>query len=185
MACIPPELLQPPELPWPGLTWYCPIKSCDYEIDLLSLTEEQSNSLSVEDVIYMTTIEWSLADELLQQIFMDLTDFHNRWHLDSEGIVLIEDDNGEVRISFSTIVTLILTISRLVLSNGRHPRPIRVRHMRQNTRGMAPATRLSNKRLESNYNFKIRNCTVFTRIQHDSLLYQYMTEVSLRVIVLE
>ena len=96
LSRIPSQLLDLPTLPWPGLTWYCPIGRCDYEINLLSLTEEQRDRLSDEDVKRITTIGWTLRDEPVQLIFFRLADQHNRDHLDAQGMELVEKD-GKVR----------------------------------------------------------------------------------------
>lgn len=93
---IPIQLRQRPELPLHGFTWYCPVKACRYEINLLSLTDDQRDSMPVEAVDFMTTPGWSLDQVQVQKLLLDLIEYHYSWHLDEEGVEILEDATGNV-----------------------------------------------------------------------------------------
>jgi len=94
---IPWQLQLPPFLPDVDGRWWCPLRECNYQIDLHDLTEEQGREIPKEIVEYIQQKQWRNAayDEKVLRGFSCMVTNHYEKHFRERGI-RVERRDGRV-----------------------------------------------------------------------------------------
>lgn len=95
-AEVPQEILWRPTIPR-SFVWFCPVKDCDYMINLHKLTDENLNEMQPDDKKWLRQKQWKLSDERFTELFDDMVERHYFTHLDSRHIKLVGYKTDEVR----------------------------------------------------------------------------------------
>lgn len=130
---IPWQLQLPPLLPDVDGRWWCPLRECDYQIDLHDLTEEQGREIPEEIVEYIQQKQWRNAayDEKVLRGFSCMVTNHYEKHFGERGIGVERRDGRVSHYSHLLKNALIDRLQkRLVFIDGRQrhrggERPIR------------------------------------------------------------
>ncbi|GJE87192.1 hypothetical protein PsYK624_032750 [Phanerochaete sordida] len=89
-AAVPYVLTKPPRIPLPGGQWYCPVSTCDHQLDMHNLPEDHPTvfAVSKEDRDRIRSGNWSWQDSRLVQCFYEIVSAHYVDHLKTIGIKL-------------------------------------------------------------------------------------------------
>lgn len=129
-AKVPPFCVIVPKLLTGRFVWHCPGQRCRYAINMLRLTDENTQRLAPKMVAYLKSGEWAdLSDQFVQAGFRQMVDMHYDDHCRAMGVIMLQRKNTEGKWEVCVVAMLkclILIISYRLMSFHGHSGRVRI-----------------------------------------------------------
>lgn len=115
-ALVPPEFWNPPQPPGLDFLWRCPVSKCEYSINMLKLSGENTKALDSATNAFLRVKKWrKITESRVMQGFYTMVSDHYNDHMAKENITW--ENYGQINVG-DTIFSFFLDLMTFFLCSS-------------------------------------------------------------------